>query len=289
MKAMRLDDRQAADQGRRPESARMKKEARMLEETEVERLAQVLDEALASRRELAPLEQTRGPFPLGDAYRIQRACIGKRAQRGERRLGFKLGFTSEAKRKQMSLHDPIYGELTDAMRLDDGAKLEVAAGIHPKIEPEIFFVTARELRGQISLDEAQGAVAQVGAALEVLDSRYAGFKYFSLPDVVADNCSSWRFALSARTRGARELPLDRLRMALFIDGREHERADSSAISGNPLLSLVQLCAMLAAHDRALPAGSIVLAGAATAAVALRPGMDVRLEVEQLFPVSLRAA
>ena len=261
----------------------------MLDDTEVEKRASILDDALRGRREIEPLEQTLGAFVLDDAYRIQRVGIAARLGRGERQLGFKLGFTSEAKRKQMNLGDPIYGELTDAMRLDDGSKLEVASGIHPKIEPEIFFVTARELRGKISLDEAQDAVAQVGAALEVLDSRFTGFKYFSLPDVVADNCSSWKFALSAKTRSARELPLDQLRMALFIDGREHDHAPSSAISGHPLQSLVQLCAMLEGHGRALPAGSIVLAGAATAAVALQPGMEVRLEVEQLFPVSLRAA
>jgi len=267
----------------------MTAEVQVLDDTQVDGLAQLLDGALRERREVEPLEQSRGAFSLDDAYRIQRAGIEKRLARGERRQGLKLGFTSEAKRKQMNLGEPIYGELTDAMRVDDGGRLEVAAGIHPKIEPEIFFVTACELRGKISLDEAQDAVAQVGAALEILDSRFTGFRYFSLPDVVADNCSSWRFALSARTRSARELPLDQLRMALFVDGREHDHAPSSAISGHPLLSLVQLCAMMDAHGRALPAGSVVLAGAACAAVALKPGMEVRLEVEQLFPVSLRAA
>jgi 2-oxo-3-hexenedioate decarboxylase len=262
---------------------------KMLDEQGVRQRAQILDEALTARREIEPLEQTMGQLPLDDAYAIQRLAIATRLSRGERQLGFKLGFTSEAKRKQMSLHDPIYGELTDAMRLDDGSRLEVASGIHPKIEPEIFFVTAKELRGKVSIEEAHGAVGQVGAALEVLDSRYAGFKYFSLPDVIADNCSSWKFVLSAKTRSSRDLPLDQLRMSMLVDGREQDHAQSSAISGNPILSLVQLCAMLDAHGRALPAGSIVLAGAACAAVALQPGMEVRLEIEQLYPVSLRAA
>jgi 2-oxo-3-hexenedioate decarboxylase len=61
--------------------------------------------------------------------------------------------------------------------------------------------------------------------------------------------------------------------------------DSNVISGHPLESLVQLVAML---PHPLPAGSIVLAGAATAAVAIEAGMEISLEVETLGSVSVRA-
>ena len=260
----------------------------MLDDATIAAHAGRLDQALRARTEVPPLEKTYGAFPLGDGYRIQAAGVALRLGRGEHLCGYKMGFTSEAKRKQMNLGAPICGVLTAEMALGDGGLVPAASGIHPKAEPEIFFVTARELQGAISLDEAAGSVAQVGAALEVLDSRFTGFQYFSLPDVVADNCSSWRYALSSRTRTLPGLALDRLRMRMFVDGRLSHEAPSSAISGHPLQSLVQLCALLSETGRALPAGSIVLAGAATAAVALAPGMEVRLEVEELFPVSLRA-
>jgi 2-oxo-3-hexenedioate decarboxylase len=260
----------------------------MLDDGAVQRLAEELDQALLEKRELQPLEKTHGPFSLDDAYRVQSSGVTRRAARGERPCGFKMGLTSEAKRRQMKLGSPVFGVLTDKMALGDGEKLPVESGIHPKAEPEIFFVTARELRGPVSLEQAAAAVAQVGAALEVLDSRYQGFQYFSLPDVVADNASSWRYVLSSKTRALGELQLDRVRMQLFVDGQLSQEAPGSAISGHPLLSLVQLCELLAAQGRALPAGSLVLAGAATAAVQLKPGMEVRLEVEGLFPVSLRA-
>lgn len=260
----------------------------MLDDGAVERLAGELDAALLEKRELLPLEKTHGAFALDDAYRVQASLVARRCARGERITGYKMGLTSEAKRKQMKLGSPIFGVLTDKMALGDGEKLPVDSGIHPKAEPEIFFVTARDLRGKVSLDEAHAAVAQVGAALEVLDSRYQGFQYFSLPDVVADNASSWRYVLSSRTRALGDLRLDQVRMQLFVDGQLSQEAPGSAISGHPLLSLVQLCELLAAQGRSLPAGSLVLAGAATAAVQLRPGMEVKLEVEGLFPVALRA-
>ena len=247
---------------------------------DVDRLAKELDEALLGRREIAPLGKAHGDFDLEMAYRIQERGIALRLVRGEKIVGYKMGLTSAAKRAQMSLGLPIYGVLTDAMRVE--GSLRVGDGVHPKVEPEIAFVTGRQLSGHLSRSEAFAALQGVAPALEILDSRFTGFKYFSLPDVVADNCSSWKFVL-----GPVREPRDTggLAMRMRVDGRLAQEADSNAISGHPLESLVQLVELL---PHPLPAGSIVLAGAATVAEALRPGMEIALEVEGLGSVSLRA-
>ena len=70
-------------------------------------------------------------------------------------------------------------------------------------------------------------------------------------------------------------------MKYFINGKLVDSAPTSAISGNPWNSLTQLSALLHSRGKKLPAGSVVLAGAATPAVALEPGMQVRLEVVSL--------
>ena len=246
-------------------------------------LARELDEARLARREIPPLTKAHGDFDLAKAYDVQRAGLSLRLGRGERVIGFKMGLTSAAKRAQMNLGAPIYGYLSDAMQVR--GSLRVGDGIHPKIEPEIAFLTARELRGAVTRDEALAACGQVMPALEILDSRFVGFKYFSLPDVVADNCSSFCFVLG-EPMAPRELA--GLRMTLRVDGNVVQEADSNAISGHPVESLVQLCAMLAAHGEVLPAGSIVLAGAATVAVPLQAGMRIELAVEHLGVVGVNA-
>src|SRR5216684_3928863 len=146
----------------------------------------------------------------------------------------------------MGLAQSVYGVLTDAMRISDGAEFQVARGIHPKVEPEIAFVTSRELRGDIELKEAEGAIASICAALD--------------------------FA--------------HLKMRLLVDGALKTEAESSAISGNPVESLVQLLALLRGEE--LPAGSLVLTGAAAGAEPLSPGQMVELEVTGLAPVCLWA-
>jgi len=241
-------------------------------------LAEELDAALLARREIPPLTKTHGDFSLPQAYEVQKLGLDKQLSRGEKIVGYKMGLTSAAKRQQMNLGEPIYGYLLESMRVR--GKLDVATGIHPKVEPEIAFITARELSGKITRDEALHACESVFPALEILDSRFVGFKYFSLPDVVADNCSSWRF-VTGEPRAPRDPGGRRMRMS--IDGAVKQESDSNAISGNPLDSLVQLVQLL---PHPLPAGSLVLAGAATAAEMLAPGVKVRLEVEGLGDVWL---
>lgn len=249
-------------------------------------LARLLDQARLDAREVPPLTKAHAELSLPDAYSIQAEGIRLRTSRGERVVGLKMGLTSEAKRRQMNLDSPVYGVLTDRMEVAAGGVFRLQGFIHPKIEPEIAFRTSRELRGRITREEALEACSSAMAAMEILDSRYTDFKYFSLPDVVADNSSSSMFVLGTTERPPRELDLARLNMSMEVDGAQVQSALSSAISGDPLLSVVQLCELLDARGQSLPAGSIVLAGAATAAHMMKPGDQVRLTVDGLGSVSI---
>jgi 2-oxo-3-hexenedioate decarboxylase len=105
--------------------------------------------------------------------------------------------------------------------------------------------------------------------------------------VVADNASSSHVVLPQRWLPVNGVDLGSVELVMSIDGQPRQRAWGEAISGDPVLSVVQLCALLDGRGRSLPPGSVVLAGAATVAEALHPGMEVRLEVERLGSVSVR--
>ncbi len=252
-------------------------------------LARILDVTRLEAREIPPLTQTHGELPMRDAYSVQAEGIRLRIARGEKVVGLKMGFTSEAKRRQMNLDSPVYGVLTDRMRIPAGGVFRMQGSIHPKIEPEIAFRTSKELRGRITREQALDACPVAFAAMEILDSRYVGFKYFSLPDVVADNSSSSMFVLSPNERPSRELDLLRLQMTMDVNGETVGSALSNAISGDPLLSVVQLCALLDERGESIPAGSIVLSGAATAAHMMKAGDQVKLSVEGLGSLAISVA
>ncbi len=249
---------------------------RMLE-GDVASLAERLDEAAREARAIPQISREM-PFSLEDAYAIQKAGIARRVARGERRVGMKMGFTSRAKMVQMGLTEMICGRLTDAMLCEDGGAIRFRRYVHPRVEPEIAFLLRKPLSGGVTPLAALDAVEAVAPALEIIDSRYKDFR-FSLPDVIADNASSAGFVVGPWN--SRETPIDNLGLVLSVDGRPREFGSSAAILGHPLRSLVAAARLAADGGEALDAGSIVLAGGATAAVALAPGQHVRLEVQAL--------
>ncbi|NHO67541.1 4-oxalocrotonate decarboxylase [Aestuariicella hydrocarbonica] len=215
---------------------------------------------------------------VAQAYEVQALSLARRYERGEQTLGIKMGFTSRAKMIQMGVDDMIWGPLTSGMAIEDGGELDLSRFIHPRVEPEIAFLLNKPLSGVINLAQAMSAVEAVAPALEVIDSRYNNFK-FSLQDVIADNCSSSAFTIGAWQQAS--VDIANLGMVLEFDGVPVQIGSSAAILGNPYRSLVAAARMAGEAGAVLPEGSVVLAGAATAAEALRPGVHVRVNTEKL--------
>ncbi|GAB2828244.1 fumarylacetoacetate hydrolase family protein [Actinocorallia aurea] len=220
---------------------------------------------------------------LAQAYAAQTDLVGRRLARGERQSGLKLGFTSLAKMEQMGVSEIIAGRLTDAMAVPDGGTLDVAGLIHPRVEPEICFRVARDVDLAAGPGALLAAVDAVAPALEVIDSRYEGFS-FDLPRVVADNTSAAFYAVGPWSALDRDAIGD-LAVEMELTGAPTTRGTTKAILGDPLDALRRLTGIGAAHGFVLHAGELVLAGAATAAVALTPG-TVRVTVATLGSVEI---
>ena len=258
-----------------------------MEQTQVLEIAATLHSA---RNEAKPLKQFSShikDFKRSDAYLIQDEGIKLREEAGEKVIGLKMGLTSEEKRKQMNLDAPLYGVLTDKMEVADGGEYKLEGSIHPKIEPEIAFYIDKELKGNVTREEVLSATSSICAALEILDSRYEGFKYFSMEDVISDNSSSSHFILGPKLENFSGLELDNLSMKMSVNGDIAKDGNSSAISGDPVVSIIEQAKLLGERGKSIPAGCFVLAGAATAAVNLEAGMEVSLEVSGLAPLSVK--
>lgn len=250
-------------------------------------VAAALAAAEAQRRSLPPFTDDRD---LGEdaAYDVQRLTIARRVARGERVIGAKLGLTSRAKQQTMQVDQPLYGWLTDAMHLPLGEPVPLDALIHPRVEPEIAFVLGRELAGPATVADVLVATEAVCVALEVIDSRYAGFR-FRLPDVVADNASAAAFVLGGVLRAPSALDdLRTLGVVLTKQGEVVATAAGAAVLGHPAAGVAWLATRLAARGETLPAGSIVLSGALTDAFGIAAGETVTAEVEGLGAVEVRA-
>jgi 2-oxo-3-hexenedioate decarboxylase len=167
-----------------------------------------------------------------------------------------------------------------------GEPLVVDSLIQARAEPEIALLTDRELAGpSIGTAHVLAATAAVLPALDVLDSRYAGYR-FTLPDVVADDASAARYLVGApRALGDADLSLTGC--VFERNGELVATASGAAVLEHPASAVAWFVRELARRGRALPAGSLVLAGALTAAIAVEPGDEVRVTLDRFGSVSLR--
>ncbi len=250
--------------------------------------AQKLFTAKKNAKALTRFTATEPKFSLGRAYEVQSALLNLHLGAGEKLVGRKMGLTSRPKMQQMGVHEPIHGFLTSAMQINDGAEISLRDRIHPKIEPEIAFVLGRELKGRPTLAEAMGAVEGVCAAMEIIDSRFENFE-FQLPDVVADNGSSSGFVIGGALVKPKALDLGNLGILVEVNGRSQLFGSSASILGHPGRSLAALAALLDAEGLSVPAGAIVLAGAATAAIPLSPNQWIRASFQGLGTVEARVS
>ncbi|WP_409055138.1 2-keto-4-pentenoate hydratase [Streptomyces sp. SYP-A7185] len=239
-----------------------------------------LDRAEISRTPVGD-DGTWPALTLDEAYTAQAALVARRMARGAHEAGLKLGFTSAAKMRQMGVSDLIVGRLTDDMRIAEGDALDRAALIHPRIEPEVAFRVGRDVDLVDPHADLVSAVDAIAPAMEIIDSRYEGFR-FDLPRVVADNTSAARYVTGAWVP-LDPLALGNLGVTLRVDGRDTAFGSTSAILGHPMRTLTRLQALGARLGLRLSAGAVVLAGAATAAVPLPVG-----HVEVAIPTLGRA-
>lgn len=240
-------------------------------------IAHTLDQAAASATSVDQISLSH-PISLSQAYEIQQLSIQQRFNRGEKLVGYKMGFTSRAKMLQMGVDDLIWGRLTDAMQIEEGQEIDLAKYVHPRAEPEIAFLLNKPLSGKVTIEEALAAVEAIAPAIEIIDSRYQNFK-FSLEDVVADNSSSSSFVIGAWQ--AKDSNIDGLAMHLTVNDEVVASGSSNDILDHPLNSLVEAARCIGAAGEELKPGQIILAGAATAAVALAPNQTISANVINL--------
>ena len=176
---------------------------------------------------------------------------------------------------------PIYAR---DIRTGDRSPIKPVDGV-AAIEPEIAFVLGRDLAGPaVTANDVLRATEAVAAAVEVLDSRFADYR-FTVPDVVADNASAGRYVIGAPVSPV-GIDLRLVGVVLEHRGEVVATASGAAALGHPAAAVAWLARALTAVGEGLRAGQVVLSGGLTAAVPLRAGDTLVASVDRLGSVEL---
>ena len=258
-----------------------------LDQKTIKQLAAHLEQAELTTQDVVKITDAHPEMDFEDAYAIQYAIRAAKLGRGQKFAGLKMGLTSHAKMNQMGVDTPIFGFLMDYMARGDAEEIRIDELIHPKIEPEIAFVTKADLRGPgCHIGEVLAATDFVVPAMEVIDSRYRDFK-FDLKSVIADNTSSSRFVAGGHAGDPQQLDLRTLGVVLEKNGEVMATGAGAAVLGHPANSVAMLANMLAARGEHIPAGSFIMTGAVTEAIAVAKGDSVTARFQGLGSVSVR--
>ncbi len=254
---------------------------------DLEGLASRLIEAQATRAPIPPLTERYPDLTPEDAYAIQRAIIDRKVAQGARVIGRKVGLTSKAMQDMLNVREPDYGHLLDTMAVEDGAQVNAAELIQPKVEPEIAFIMARELAGpRVTATQVLSATRWVMPALEIVDSRVENWR-IKLHDTIADNGSSALFVLGGRPTPVDNLDLRLIGVVLEKNGQIVQTGAGAAILGHPLNAVLWLANKLAEFGTSIREGDVILPGALTAATDAAAGDQITASFDHLGSVSVR--
>ena len=184
---------------------------------------------------------------------------------GERRAGWKLGYTSAVMRAQMGIEAPNFGPLTDAMLLASPAVLPGGA-LQPRVEPEIGLRLGRPLPAPCSVTMCSPRATRLWPAWRswIRSGRATGSRWRTTPRTARRPRGWWwgrRWRLTTWLR---------CRWRCRWTGRWSSAVLAPRRAGTRP-GVAWLAEQLAARGQALGPGDLVITGGLTSAHPLEPG------------------
>lgn len=223
-----------------------------------------------------------GGSDLDAAYQQALAVRQLRMQRGERPVGYKIGFTNRTIWERYNVFAPIWGTVWDTSltRCEGRAEISLANTCQPRLEPEVVFCLKAAPIANASLDDVFASIDWIAAGFEVVQSHLPDWK-FSASDTVADSGLHARLVVSTpipvqqAAGSASELDhyLAEAHVGLFNGEQLVENGRGANVLDSPLRALHHFLNELRRCPGAtdLQAGDIITTGTWTDAWHIHPG------------------
>ena len=254
----------------------------------LEAAAQRLRGAMLAGEPCDPVRDLIGASASPEAgYVVQQLNTEHWLAAGRRVSGHKVGLTNPAVQAQLGMDEPIWGVLFADKCRTDGDDIGGAGLIEPRVEVEAAVVLGADLdRGRHTVVDVISATAYVLPALEIVDSRIAGWD-ITIADMIADNAGAGLYVLGTRPVPLPAVDLRRVEMRLTVNGEEAATGSGEACLGNPLNSVVWLADTMSQRGTPLRAGECIMTGSLCPMRPIAPGEELVAEIEGLGTVSAK--
>lgn len=179
---------------------------------------------------------------------------------GREPAGWKIGLTAPAAMALFGANEPMVGLLyRDSLR-GDGARLDPAELISPRIEGEMLIEIGEVPAADASDDTLRGSIASVRPAFEIADSHVVGWAD-TIGAAIADNACCGLLVMPDRGVPADDVDFRDSAMELSSGDGPVTRGRASDCLGGILNVYRWFLADSARHSRILKPGDIMLCGA----------------------------
>lgn len=205
--------------------------------------------------------------------------------------GFKIGATTKQMQAYLGLSGPAAGFVpAEGVQRTPGS-FRFAELIAPGVECEVGLRLGADLAaGPCTRARAAAAVAEVFAAIEIVEKRYNDLAELGTPMLVADQVFHRAGVLGAPAAGWREADLGAIRGRITVDGTLRAEGVGADLLGHPFEALAWLAASPAATVfGGLKAGQVVFLGSVTPPIWLDGPCAVAVEFDVLGRAEARFA
>ena len=249
---------------------------------DIEALADRILAAGDGAMSIPPISDADPAFDLTAAYAVSAAITRRRIARGERPVGWKIGFTNRTIWDQYDVHAPIWAPVYDTTVRDVPFNEPIECGlgslVEPRIEPEIVFRVAKSPAPGVEGEALFACLDGVAHGYEIVQSIYPAWR-FKPADTAAAFGLHGRlfhgpFATVTGPDARDEWPprLEDFEIVLSRGGVEIDRGHGRNVLDGPLFALAHFVRELdkMTGERLKP-GDVVTTGTVTKAFPVKAG------------------
>ena len=256
--------------------------------------ARTLLRARDEQRRLSLVEwRASGLDPTDEAggYAIQAGIEQIRTgERGERRIGYKIGATNAAARDLLSVATPFYGRLYDRTSEASPATVRLVEGLHLVLEPEIVVELGTNLRPSDAPFDAEAlerATRTLRPAIEIVATCLDPWLEAGAPSLIADNAVHGHWITGDPVSDWSKIDILNDPVTVTINGKVAATGAGHAVDGGAFGAAAWLATRLATEGRGLATAEFISTRTVTQPVAVAPGQAIEADFGALGNVSLQ--
>ncbi|MDP9494339.1 MAG: hypothetical protein M3P87_03780 [Actinomycetota bacterium] len=212
-----------------------------------------------------------------------RRMLGLRSEhlgKGDRTIGWKLGFGSPFWLEKFRLDGPLVGFLPASRRHESGAIVSCRGWVNPVAEPEIAVHLGRDVDNPAL---AADAISGLGPAIELAD---VDPPPEDIGDVLAGNIFH-RAVILGEPDPSRSAAAGMRARITQGSSEVADTTDLEILTGEIVSILGHAAALLQAAGETFHAGEVVIMGSVVPPIPVRPGDEITFELAPLLPISVR--